>query len=58
MKTEEFTLTDLENSSYTNKQGVEFDLRDFINVTGYKIRYEIVEDVYVVNMEDVEYILG
>lgn len=58
MKTEEFTLTDLGNSSYTNKQGVEFDLRDFINVTGYKIRYEIVDDVYVVNMEDVEYILG
>ena len=58
MKTEEFTLTDSENSSYTNKQGVEFDLRDFVNVTGYKIRYEIVDDVYVVNMEDIKYILG
>lgn len=55
---ETFTMFDKEGSEYIAKDGREYDLRDYVNVTGFDIEFDVVDDVYLVNMFDVEKVLG
>ena len=56
---EVFTFTDLDNSSYVSSSGENHDLRDYVNVTGFDISFDVAEDeCYIVNMLDVRKILG
>jgi len=53
-----YTLTDIENSQYTSKDGIKYDLRDYINNYKYDIEYKNYNETYYLNMDDVKRILG